>query len=420
MNVVSKVVAKDKCIGCGVCVAMCPKKVLSSKMAENGIFQISESEGCSDKCDICLQICPFYEKELKEDEISKKTYPNLEFHEDLGTYKCGYEFHLNDDKKRLKSASGGALGYVIEELFNSGAIDYAVMAVSEDIFKFKVVKKDEICTSSAYYPLSLDESLKFILENDANYAITALPCYAKALREAIGKNAKLKKRAKFILGLVCGQNKSANFTQKLANLSFGRENVELKSVNFRHKTKGKNALQFGFKFMDSHGQECIDDRSESAFKYWNSRAFTPFACNHCSDTFAKCADAVFMDAWLDDKIGDFRGHSLVLVRDDMIDEVFRNSSEFCKQIAVDRVLLSQISVVKNKKSIKYGDKNFLINKINSLKLEIQKESNANFECDEFINNAVKKIEKLNNLYIKYSLFKAIFRKIREKISGKRV
>lgn len=417
-NVASLISSENKCIGCGVCVNFCPAKVLQMKMNDEKIYEVMASDGCIEKCDICLKICPFFD--ANEDDINAEIYVNLpNFNEYFRAYLSTYEFCKKDDNERISSASGGAGNFIITKLFELDMIDYAICPIGDEreLFSFQVLSKNEAfkIKGSVYYPLNLENAIKFIIQNNARFAITALPCFAKALRLAMKRSARLKNRLKFIIGLVCGQNKSANYTQKLANLAFQNENTQLKSVNFRYKFKDKNAMQFGIKFTDIHDKIAIDDRTKSAFLWWGSRAFTPFACNSCNDVFAKCADAVLMDAWLEEKIGDFRGESLVVLRDEDLENIFKNCDQNCKIIDEKKVILSQMGVIRSKNLIKFGSYNLIKSKIRKLKLNIQKESLSNFNCDEYVKIKSKQIEKLDKIDNQFETLKYRFKNYTKKI-----
>lgn len=417
-NVISLIVNKNMCIGCGVCVNFCPTKVLKMQMNDSKNYEVCIKEGCIEKCDICLKICPFFNK--NEDEINSNLYQNLpNFDKDIKKYIKTYEFYYKNDEKRISSASGGAGNFIFTKLFELDLIDYAVCVGGNknELFKFQIFTKNNSknIKQSAYYPLNLEDTLKFILENKARYAISSLPCFAKALRLAMKKSARLKNRIKFIIGLVCGQNKSANYTQKLANLAFKKDDVKLQNVNYRYKFKDKNAMEFGIKFTDINNKKAIDNRDKSAFLWWDSRAFTPIACNHCDDVFAKCADAVLMDAWLKENIQDFKGQSLVILRDKILLDIFENSNEFCKSVDPNRIVLSQIGVIKSKKLMKFGSLNPIKSKIRKIKMEIQKESLCNFECDSYVEKKAKKLKKLAKIDAKFETIKYLIKKYTKKV-----
>ena len=473
-NVVSEVASKNRCIGCGVCTAICPQSVLQMHIAPSSSYEVRQIPGCDERCDLCLKVCPFYQKDGFEDALNRKIYADLPNQSgDFAKFLNTYEFYKKDEAQRLSSASGGAGNFIFNALFENGLIDYAICAQSVDnasscasqnaaivqdatepqsasaaqnfkedapqnlernshapqnleqspdapLFKFAVIKSAgdlERTKKSAYYPLSLDEALKFIAAHDGAYAISALPCFAKALRLICEKNRRIKSRVKFIIGLVCGQSKSANFARKLANNAFGEE-VSLASADFRHKIAGASAMSFGFKFKDARGREAVDDRGSSAEFYWSSRAFTPLACNRCVDVFAKCADAVLMDAWLSPQIGDFRGSSLVITRDERIDELFKKGGEFCESILPALVQSSQQSVVDTKNEIFYGTKNLFKKYIYKLKFEIQNESARSFECDDFIAARVRKIRRVARILAYCATAKFLLGKLAGKLKRK--
>ena len=537
-NVISEVVTKDRCIGCGVCASSCPFSVLKMRLGGNGFYAPEEGEGCRDKCDICLKVCPFYEKDMLENELNSKSYSELEsFSPDFGRFLATYKFYKKDEAQRLSSASGGAGDYIFRELFARGLIDYAICAVPADegdfiaqnskrdfsacnnlaqpqnlqnsatknseqnsaipnltqnladddsinftsaqnsfcenftqnsmqnftnenfaqnskascknsvstqnfacensknarnyagensvpLFKFSVIKNADELTrarSSAYYPLTLEAVLKEMSRREGRYAISALPCFAKALRLAASKNPRLKSRISFIIGLVCGQGKGAAFTYKLADLAF-KERKQLTTVNYRYKIAGKSAMSFGFKFRATDGSEAIDDRSSSAFAYWSSRAFTPLACNACTDVFAKCADIVLMDAWLQSEMSEWRGTSLVITRAAQIDALFSQPTKqareaiFCERISTAEVQRSQQSQVECKNEIFYGAKNPLKRYILRQKLQIQRYSATHFDCDDFIAARLKKIAAANKVLALLALPKIAAYKIYRKFA----
>jgi len=537
-NVISEVVTKGRCIGCGVCASSCPFSVLKMRLGGNGFYAPEEGEGCRDKCDICLKVCPFYEKDTLENELNSKSYSELEsFSPDFGRFLATYKFYKKDEAQRLSSASGGAGDYIFRELFARGLIDYAICAVPADegdfiaqnskrdfsacnnlaqpqnlqnsvtknseqnstipnltqnladddsinftsaqnsfcenftqnsmqnftnenfaqnskasyensvsaqnfacensknarnyagensvpLFKFSVIKNAGELTrarSSAYYPLTLEAVLKEMSRREGRYAISALPCFAKALRLAASKNPRLKSRISFIIGLVCGQGKGAAFTHKLADLAF-KERKQLAAVNYRYKIAGKSAMSFGFKFRATDGSEAIDDRSSSAFAYWSSRAFTPLACNSCTDVFAKCADVVLMDAWLQSEMSEWRGTSLVITRAAQIDALFSQPTKqareaiFCERISAAEVQRSQQSQVECKNEIFYGAKNPLKRYILRQKLQIQRYSATHFDCDDFIAARLKKIVAANKVLALLALPKIAVYKIYRKFA----
>ncbi|NLY04154.1 MAG: 4Fe-4S binding protein [Campylobacter sp.] len=420
-NIIEQVVEKDRCIGCGVCVAICPVSVLDIRFNKNGCYEVSEVPGCLDKCSLCMEVCPFYSKDEFENEISKELFSSIEdinFKEHLGYYSKTYEFSKTNIDDKLASASGGAGNYILSELLNQNLVDKVLAVESNDdpqkLFKFSVFESIEDLKrsrSSAYYPVTMDEILEYVLKNDARYAITVLPCFAKAIRLLQNKNHKFRNRVKFVIGLVCGQMKSKKFAQTLAEISFKKDSVVLSKVNFRKKQADKLASNFAFEFTDSSGKIAIDPRDKSPLKFWSSRAYTPFACNNCFDTFAITADVTLMDAWLPDKIQDYSGHSLIISRNKAFDEILSNAKGVvCSEFSADLVLKSQIGVVKQKMLFAKGSGNLLDKKIKKLKLTIQTKSNKTLNYDKSIEKTYKKLKILSRANAYYNTLIYLFKK----------
>ena len=81
---------------------------------------------------------------------------------------------------------------------------------SDRLFDFRILSNsNEVysCAGSFYYPVEISKIIKKILteREDMTYAIIALPCVVYALRLAIEKIPKLKRKIKIISSLTCGQ-----------------------------------------------------------------------------------------------------------------------------------------------------------------------------------------------------------------------
>lgn len=428
-NIIQTTVLKDKCIGCGVCDAICPVNILKMDFNKIGHYEPQESLGCLDKCTLCVDSCPFVKENKSEVELAKNLYgkeENINFHKDLGYFVKTYETHKIDLNERLKSASGGGANAFLTHLLESKQVDKILTVKSqnnpEKLFQFSIFDNIEDlkqARSSAYYPTELSEVLKYVKQNEGNYAITALPCFAKAIRLAQNKNILLRKRIKFVIGLVCGQVKTKNFTKELGQIAFKDDRI-IKEVNFRFKQIKEPASNFAFAFKDENGNQELLSRKATPDKFWSTRAFTPNACNNCTDVFAHCADIVFMDAWLEKYIHDFKGHNLVIARTNEVAKNFENISELeVNAISSQDVLKSQQAVVNNKNSIALGSKNIFINYINKNKFLIQKLSNKDYQKNKI--KILKLIEKNRKIEFLKALCspKRVFNKVLKILKGNR-
>jgi len=179
----------------------------------------------------------------------------------------------------------------------------------------------------------------------------------KAVRLAMQLISKLKRRIKFILGLVCGQTKSKFFVEYICALGGGDPHY-LKQVTFRIKDPKRPASDFGLKFISENGMnpscEGVVFWTEGMSRIWCDRYFTPNACDFCDDVFAETADVSFMDAWLPEYVTDGKGHSIVLTRNREINDLFLSEcrrKRTVKVISIGATISSQSSVLFYKRSL---------------------------------------------------------------------
>lgn len=357
-NVVSEVVAHNLCIGCGLCAGVCPGENLSIDWNGYGEYNPLDRGNCLETCSLCLKVCPFADDNDNEDTLGEKLFgaiPNIQHTKETGYYLQSY---IGYGPNRDIAASGGLTSFLLEKLLQRGLINkVACVSPTDDsnaLFQYRIIETPEEIrksTGSAYYPVHLAKVVRFILENPSNYAITALPCFAKALRLAAEANPVLKERVKFILGLVCGQLKSSFYTKYIASLA--GINEPLRRCYFREKAADQPANNFAFTCQGISGRTGRIRWNEGVSQVWTSRWFTPLACNFCDDIFAELADVVFMDAWLPGYREDPKGTNLLIVRNlkilELLKETINRGSAELHQIPLSQIIRSQRGVIKIKR-----------------------------------------------------------------------
>jgi len=355
-KVVSEVVKHDLCIGCGLCAGVCPSGNLTMKWNEYGEYNPVEQGHCLENCSLCLKVCPFMDGNDNEDSLGEKLFaatPDIKHTKETGYYLQCYAGY---SRNREIGASGGMTSFVLERLLKHGLVD-KVVSVSprndpDALFQFRVMdtpKEIQESAGSAYYPVHLADVVKYILEQEGTYTITALPCFAKALRLAAENLPVLKKRIKYILGLVCGQLKSSFYTSYIASLAGVDE--PLRRCYFREKAPDQPANNFAFTCEGITGKTGHIRWNEGVSQVWTSRWFTPIACNFCDDVFAEVADAVFMDAWLPGYRLDPKGTNLLLVRNKELLSLLEESNQkdiYLTPLPVSEIIKSQAGVLRLK------------------------------------------------------------------------
>ncbi len=324
----TEIVAHDLCIGCGLCAGVCPSGNLRIESNDFGQYAPVGDDRCADGCDLCLRVCPFSDMADDEDALGRERFSavdGIRHRPETGYWLDTAVGYANVGGHRDRGASGGLVTWVLETLLKEGRIDAAVCAVPTGrrgaLFEFAVCRTaDEVRRGarSCYYPVELSGAIRHVLRHEGSYAVTALPCYAKALGRAMAAMPKLRRRVRFVLGLVCGQYKSKYFAEYLCAFG-GGDPARLDEIAFRLKDPKQTALYEGIRFVSGAGtdarREGVVREAQVPGRLWSNRYFTPVPCCFCDDVFAECADATFMDAWLPAYVPDGRGHSIVIARD---------------------------------------------------------------------------------------------------------
>ncbi len=365
-NVCTEVVGKNLCIGCGICASICPSENLKIEFNRFGEYNALEiGNSCGEKCNLCLKVCPFYNNKDNEDTLGQKLFaetPGIKHTPETGYYLDAFVGYSNVKSHRENGASGGLATWTSEKLLADNLIDHVACVSPNDdpekLFKFKICntpKEVRECSRSCYYPVETSEVIRHILQNEGRYAIIGLPCVCKAIRLAMQSIPKLQGRIKFVLGLVCGQTKSKFFAEYVCGLGGGDPHC-LKQVTFRIKDPNRPASNFGMKFVSENGmnprREGVVFWTDGMNRIWFDRYFTPNACNFCDDIFAECADVTFMDAWLPEYSADWRGHSIVLLRNENLSEILAAGAEKCLEISglgIEDIIKSQQGVLDAKR-----------------------------------------------------------------------
>jgi len=345
---------------------MCPHKNLKIEFNRSGEYNAFETGNiCDEKCHLCLDVCPCYNNQDNENTLGKKLFaktPGIKHTPETGYYLDAFVGYSRVNGHRGNGASGGLATWTLEKLLTDNLVDHAACVSLKDdpekLFEFKICNTpDEVreCSRSCYYPVETSEVIKHILSHDGRYAIIGLPCVCKAIRLAMQINPKLKRRIKFVLGLVCGQLKSKFFAEYICALGGGNPHC-LKQVTFRIKDPNRPASDYGMKFVcgarTNAALEGVVYWTEGMNQAWSDHYFTPNPCNFCDDIFAECADAVFMDAWLPGYSSDWKGHSIVLLRNKTLTEILAEDSRRDIEISnlgIEDVIKGQQGVLDEKR-----------------------------------------------------------------------
>ncbi|SHJ97367.1 Coenzyme F420-reducing hydrogenase, beta subunit [Tangfeifania diversioriginum] len=362
-----ELIKKNYCIGCGVCTTT---KHTSLYLDEIGKYKLKLKNIDSTNVNEVLEICPFSSKANNEDKLGELLFSteNIRKNDNLGFYLSNYIGHIKEDSIRLKASSGGIITWLLKNLLNTGYITHAVHVGNSKsrplLFEYSISEEEEAIltgASSRYYPVELSKVLNYIKNNDGRYAIVALPCFAKGIRLLQQRNSLYKERIKYVISPVCGHLKTANYARFLA-WQKGIFPNELNSINFRKKIPDRLASQYGTEFFSiKNNQNLVTTVNNSTYKMgtdWGHGMFKNPACDFCDDTFGEVADISVGDAWLPQYIKDYKGNSVIVVRNPEIDEILKadtkNGELYLDKVEPEMVEKSQAGGIRNKRGdLKY-------------------------------------------------------------------
>jgi coenzyme F420 hydrogenase subunit beta len=370
MNVTDIITKQDYCIGCGICAAVCPKDNLLMSWSEQGELVPTSKKTCSNNCSLCLDICPFNDHEINQDDIAKDVFTNnsnLIYHSEIGYCLFSYVGYSNRKSQRVKGASGGMATWFLESLLLENIVDHVIAVgnghTHDRMFEYKILNNSEeveACCSSKYYPVELSKVINNVLKEktDKKYAIIGLPCVVYGIRLAIKKMPRLRRRIKVLASITCGQLQNRFCTELLA-IESGVSVNELLRMDFRRNSPQNLASDFSHVAITIDGKEGMPQPySKLPMHLWTYKYFTQNACNFCDDIFGESADISFMDAWLPEYIKDYRGHSLVVTRTNLANSLLRKGIDegtcHLQRIPIDKVAASQKGVIYKKRQLLAG------------------------------------------------------------------
>lgn len=328
MASIESVVANGICIGCGGCGTVTAGRIPIT-MRPRGYYEADLSAASPGDLELASKVCPFSNDSKDEDEIGRDTFARLPHDTRLGRYLSTFAGRLTDDQQLPSSSSSGLTTWIAKQLLGRGHIDglihvsntespmlgYTVSHTEEEIIEGR---------KSKYHPASFAEALNPVRGNGKTYAMVGVPCATRSARLVMGEDSLIAAQLKFLSGIVCGHLKSSAYAKSFA-WQIGIEPDDLETVDFRVKDPALTSrhYSFGAKRRSTGEWKARQTRSLVGGS-WGHAVFELSACNYCDDVYSEAADVVIGDAWLSKYEIDWRGTNVVVTRDAIIDEIFRD------------------------------------------------------------------------------------------------
>ena len=331
-----KVVAGGYCIGCGAC-AIGGTGIAIRENAE-GFLQATGAEAgkVSDESASLMQLCPMSGEGEDETVLATPLFEaQCTWDERVGYHESVFVGHVRDRDDRKRGSSGGLTTWLLRRMLERNIVDHVVHILPVEapagsgapLFEFGIssnAKALERGRKSTYYPVEMSAALEHILATPGRYAVTTVPCFAKAIRLRNQHDPVLKSRVVAIIGTVCGHLKSRYFAEYLA-WSRGVTPDALTAIDFRTKLAGYAASDYGF--TPNHDRRRTALTKDLFAANWEVSFFRYDACEFCDDVFAETADIVFGDAWISPYQDDWLGNNIVVSRRPDLSRLLREGRE---------------------------------------------------------------------------------------------
>lgn len=267
------------------------------------------------------------------DLISKELFskiPEMKFNSQLGYYLNLYAGYVVEGDYRANASSGGFGTWLLKELFEKKLVDGIIHVTeskdSSKLFEYSIsksIKEIENGAKTKYYPVELSEVLQLVKKNPGRYAVIGLPSFVMSIRLLSKIDPVINERIVFILGLVCGHQKSTFFGDFLA-WQCGIKPGKLKKIDFRKKLDHGLASSYAIEVTgEIEGQEVtiVKEMKDLFGSDWGQGLFKIRASDFTDDVMNEAADVTLGDAWLPEYTTDNKGNNILIVRNPVIQDI---------------------------------------------------------------------------------------------------
>ncbi len=288
-----EVIHKGLCVRCGVCVGICPVRVIG--LTEHSFPKLI---GKCTNCEFCNKACPGSElnfNELSEQVFDKPFNPlNLWGHQEKL-----FVGHSKDESIRRAGASGGLVTGILVYLLKTGKINGAVVIGMDPDHPWKTrsmlaTTESEIrsASQSKYCIVPSMDILAEIRQRKGTFAVTGLPCQIHGLRKLETVDPKLAKKIGYVFGLYCHYNMESEGYLDALEVSGIRLNDLAK---FQFRGGGWPGVFFALK--KNGEKKALHKMSYSSILNVMFRLYGAKRCFLCIDPTAELADLSFGDFW---------------------------------------------------------------------------------------------------------------------------
>lgn len=325
-NNILTVVKDGLCVGCGTCVALCPKEAIKIVInKDKGLYIPKINENNCYNCKECLKVCPGHEVNFIEFYRDLfKVYPNGS---SIGHYSDCYVGGSTNNKIKYKCSSGGIFTTLLIFALEEGIVDGVLLTKMKndnplEPEPFIARTKEEILEASQdkYCPVPPNIMVKEILNSkeEEKFAVVGLPCHIHGIRKLEKINPKIKEKIVLKLGLFCsyGVNYLATeYLLKKINIPIKK----IKKINYREGTfpPGFTLIAYDTKIEKIKHMDLW--QLIFSFPFW----FSPFRCMLCADQTSELADISIGSGWFSFKEYGNKNQSVIITRNQFSENILK-------------------------------------------------------------------------------------------------
>lgn len=287
------------CYGCGLCAAICGKKIIDIHLNEDGFFEpyIAKHDLCTN-CGLCIDTCSFVNDDVCQESSVLHSY---------GAWSL-------DEIVRSQSSSGGISYMLGKYLLSKGykVIGVRYNATDQVACHFIATDENELKESlkSKYIQsYTLDAFRK--IDRNSKYLVIGMPCQIDSFRRFIRR---LKIEDNFVLvDFFCHGVPSYNLWNKYLSYQKGLKE-KFEKVEWRNKTNGWHD-SYSMRFFNHQGNVVKTSKlSEGDIFlrfFLNDSCLSPACYDRCKFKFDhSSADIRIGDAWGSEYAHDDKGVSV--------------------------------------------------------------------------------------------------------------
>ncbi|RLI05872.1 coenzyme F420 hydrogenase subunit beta [Candidatus Bathyarchaeota archaeon] len=340
-TLLTDVIRKDTCSGCGACVSVCPPLVIVMKNVPGKDEQPTLVGKCI-LCEYCYNQCPWTEPQPSDVDVFGRP---RRADEELGVMLACYSARTTKEEIRKVAADGGVVTSLLAYMLQTGIADCAVVSGFSEKEPWKPVPKvvftlEELLqyagTRYTVSPTLLGLSSAVEEYNKCKVAVVGTPCQVKAVRkmQTNPRGAlKLGSKVALTIGLFCMES----FYYEGLFKEYLQKKIDLtKNLRF--------AIKKGKFMVDSDGQKVVDVPLDEVKSYVRG------SCHNCVDFTAELADISVGG------VGSPDGWSTVIIRTEKAKSIFEDAVEagFIEYKPIEQVkpgltLVKKLSKMKKEK-----------------------------------------------------------------------